>query len=250
MRITGLLAAPFLLVAPLLASCVTPAAPIYVPPIVGGRQLVTSDTTVFDRNYQVGQRTRANVGDEVISVREFLVHNELVATFTVTSNFSMSDGVTTLQFATGDALEATRSHTEKDGETFLIARRGDVGIFIRTDGTVWNRGLRYPANGPSTMFAAPFSITGTPSFTREEAMREYEREPASTNFDIVYTGNDGNAMRFTYREYTADNMARPAFFQELSYPIGSREVRFRNILITVFSIDAGGLTYLVASDGM
>jgi hypothetical protein len=68
------------------------------------------------------------------------------------------------------------------------------------------------------------------------------------NFEIVFNGIDGQAMHMQYREYTSDNLARPAFSQELSYPLGTKTIRFRKLLLTVENINANEITYTVVSD--
>ena len=52
-----------------------------------------------------------------------------------------------------------------------------------------------------------------------------------------------------YREYTPDDLARPAFTQTLSYAAGSNIIRFRNVRIEVATADNEKIEYTVVADG-
>lgn len=69
------------------------------------------------------------------------------------------------------------------------------------------------------------------------------------NFEIVYSGLDAGSMKFAYREYTKDDLARAAFALDFAYPVGSTEVRFRDVVIDVASADPSRITYIVRADG-
>lgn len=68
-------------------------------------------------------------------------------------------------------------------------------------------------------------------------------------YELLYQGLDENTLRIGYREYI-DNLARPAFAQELTYPIRfgtATEIRFKSVRIEVLSANASTITYRVLS---
>jgi hypothetical protein len=68
-------------------------------------------------------------------------------------------------------------------------------------------------------------------------------------YEIVYQGLDGDVLRMLYREYV-DNMARPAFQQELTYnvnPTGPTQIRFRSVAMEVTHAQGSDITYVVTS---
>jgi hypothetical protein len=95
-----------------------------------------------------------------------------------------------------------------------------------------------------------YRFTPSPTSARLERAdaSDTRRTPTGENFEIVFNGIDGSAMRFQYREYTAGDLARPAFFQDLSYPLSSRTVRFRTMSIAVASVDAQQIRYTVETE--
>lgn len=66
-------------------------------------------------------------------------------------------------------------------------------------------------------------------------------------YELLYQGNDENVVRIAYREYT-DNLARPAFSQDLSYTLdinSSTPVRFKDVSLTIHSADNNEIIYTV-----
>lgn len=69
-----------------------------------------------------------------------------------------------------------------------------------------------------------------------------------SNFEIIFSGQDASAIRLQYREYTADNMARQAFSQDLTYPREATTIRFRDFSMEVLALTADELTVRVLSE--
>jgi hypothetical protein len=68
-------------------------------------------------------------------------------------------------------------------------------------------------------------------------------------FDLLYEGVAAGVLRLSYREYS-DNLARPAFMQELTYTLeagGATDVVFRGARLRVESASNEGISYEVVS---
>jgi len=67
-------------------------------------------------------------------------------------------------------------------------------------------------------------------------------------YELIYQGRDENVVRIAYREYT-DNLARPAFSQDLSYTLEESitDVRFRDVALTIHEANNNEITYVVES---
>lgn len=68
--------------------------------------------------------------------------------------------------------------------------------------------------------------------------------------EIIYQGRDGNTLRAKYREFS-NNLARPAFTQDLTYPINDdnqSEIVFQNVSISVHEVSNTKVSYTVNSD--
>jgi hypothetical protein len=65
--------------------------------------------------------------------------------------------------------------------------------------------------------------------------------------NLIYTGSEGDILKFTYREFV-DDMARPAFTIDATYDYGKDNVlRFRGALLEVINFDNQSITYKLIS---
>jgi hypothetical protein len=70
----------------------------------------------------------------------------------------------------------------------------------------------------------------------------------SFKYELLYQGVSGTTIRLSYREFL-DDLARPAYFQDVSYDIGTLPVTltFKTVKLEVLSADDNALTYRVLS---
>ena len=84
------------------------------------------------------------------------------------------------------------------------------------------------------VYAASFDLVESDDKVEDSIKRE-----------LVYTGRTGNSLSLLYREFIND-MARPAFSQQLQYDIGSDPViGYQGARFKVLSTDNTGITYEV-----
>lgn len=227
--------------ATLLSACATVA--------VSGDKGSSETRQVRDANYQVGVERTVVVGDAIIRVRDFAETVTETASMEANENFQISGGVVTIPIARGERLPVF-GQRDVDGVAYTVVRKGEFGIQVAPDGSVGPGVINGLGTDIQVVMAYRFSTSSPTARFRRVVDTRSQRTPTGSNFEIVFNGIDGQAMRFQYREYTANDMARPAFFQELSYPLGTRTLRFREMVINVAAIDAQQIRYTVASDGV
>lgn len=70
--------------------------------------------------------------------------------------------------------------------------------------------------------------------------------------ELIYAGRAGNVIRVAYKEYKGNEsfyLARPAFFQELVYDLGSSDIIvFRGYRIKVLNANNEGILFIVQDD--
>lgn len=67
----------------------------------------------------------------------------------------------------------------------------------------------------------------------------------SSTSELLYNGRSGSTIKFSYREFF-DNMARPAFTQDLVYDLDeSSEIAFKAMRIKVLSATNSTITYTI-----
>jgi len=69
------------------------------------------------------------------------------------------------------------------------------------------------------------------------------------NFELVYSGTTRESFQLLYREYTKDDLARPAFSQTLVYEKERASIRFRNLQIDVHEASNEKIRFNIISDG-
>lgn len=83
---------------------------------------------------------------------------------------------------------------------------------------------------------------------------ELQEEVAETamrgvgSYELLYQGVGGGVLRLTYREYTGDDLARPAFSQDVTYdiaPDGPTEILFKGAHLTILGASNTAIRYRV-----
>lgn len=82
----------------------------------------------------------------------------------------------------------------------------------------------------------------SPSGTVRESVQ------AGSALEIVYSGRTDNQINLLYREYSKDDLARPAFFQNLTYSSSEKFLRFRNFRIEVYAATNEAIEFAVVED--
>ncbi|WP_292977478.1 hypothetical protein [Nitrosomonas sp.] len=238
-----------------LAACATSGlAP--VPTISGDPQ------RVVERNYKLNSTTQKYVGESIVKVKDYYAKKVTKPVVIATEDFTMSGSN-----LNGTGMSATLRATK--GEELAIA------------GSVTHEGrdyyvVRLPANSPCNppcplvdpasgqLISKAWFYTGyftpgdgyteiTPPTVRllRGESESVESSRGYLNQELVYSGLSGSTIRLAYREYTPDDMARPSFFQDLTYDQGvDIIVRFKNIRIKVHQATNESISYTVLEDGL
>lgn len=233
-------AAALILSGLLLTACAT----ANISPAGGGR----SDTQlVSEQNYRLNQDMSATVGETVIRVKNYRVTTIEAPVLRANQRFEVRSGIVRGWVNQGDRLRIVgrRQINGVDHTLVLALPSEDLALQIAPDGTIFNHALIVGMNVQvlPALTLNPPSPTFTPVIvTRSSAL------PGDENYEIIFTGVDPNAMHFQYREYAGDDLVRPAFSQELSYPANSTTIRHRRLVIEVTGVRDSLLHYRVASD--
>lgn len=222
---------------------------------------------VVDKNYEIGQRKSVYVGDAMVRLKDYFVHRVVEAAIEPNVDFSME----------GSNLNGTGMHVilkGKKSDSYPIVGIADLDgqklYVVQVPGRNVAANINVAGCMPCVLFdvntGAPVSkgIFGngyftpgdgftriTPSSVRmaRSSTESIIAEKGYINQEIIYSGLAGGAMRLAYREYSKEDHARPAFYQELTYDLNSQFIRFRNIRIQVHSATNESISYTVLEDG-
>lgn len=209
----------------------------------------------FERNYELGQKMTAYVGQPVIKVKDYKVDRFMKNAMRATVDYTISGGGVTFAGYKDEDLEV-EGETVINGTTYTVLNSpwsksgGHADLLIKPDGTVHNKILT--AASQSSKHGAPvFAYDAHPDDLRFERVEEEQINVSSgyVNYELIYGGTDGESIKITYREYTSEDMARSAFFQDLVYEKGQSQIRFRDTVLAVHEATNQEIVYTVISDG-
>jgi hypothetical protein len=213
------------------------------------------------KNYTLNQEYTVNVGEPIIVRKSYA--------YKLAERDDRARASKDFKVTLGILLMKDMSYTGRKGEEMLvvgtttinkqkfyiikIGERGGYGLGALVDvgtGLVSKTGVGQNAFGSWVTTAVtkvtvePHDLTFTPTHSIEiDKSHQYE------NYEIVYTGRLGENVTFIYREYTPDDLAKPAFFQNLTYNFtGANLIRFRNLQLQVIEAPNEQIKLKVLSD--
>ena len=203
---------------------------------------------VLDKNYVVGVEQSAYVGQAIIRVKDYWVGSTRQTAARASNTFVIKDPFFG-QVASGNSEVPIpiMGTTQKNGATYnLMKPSGVIGLLFFLDGqgrfegsaqnSVERMGRTYLLE-PST---TSFSLSGTEIV---DSTRGF------INYEIVYSGATKEEIKLLYREYTQQDMARPAYAQELTYAKDSSTIRYKDLQMRIINAGNEGIRYVVTHDG-
>ncbi len=216
-----------------------------------------STREVADKNYSIGHQEVASVGDTLIRVKNFSETVSRASAFKIPVALHIRAGMNSVQLGEGQEIPVMGTRVI-DGRVYSIAvfksqsafgSTTEMALQVADDGSTYGH-LVGRVNGRSWIQVMP-SLSIDPAGTKlvPIVQTKVDSAPGNQNYEIIFSGIDGQAMHFDYREFTPDDLARPAFSQALSYPLASKAIRYRRLQIEVISVTAEQITYRVVADG-
>lgn len=204
---------------------------------------------VTETNYAIGAVREAYVGETIVKIRNYQVERGRTGYMIPDQSFDVVvRGLSDLHVKKGDRYPWRGSVTEEGALYDIVdvpAGSGKMGILITKDtGEVTGRLIQSPA--PMFLYGKhPPTPTGV-RFTHEMEAKKVGVD--QVHYELIYSGMSGRTINLSYREFTTDGMARPAFTQELHYNADEPTLRFRNLQVGIRGATNEKLTYVVLAD--
>lgn len=208
----------------------------------------TTSERVVNKNYELGQPSSAYIGDPMIRVKDYVVTTSEAPVMKPSSSVVLTGGFVRIDISAEDELEIV-GQTEMNGQTLLVldVPRAPYQVLVTNSGKPTGTVLT-DNNGQNVIMVYNFDINPPNTvFTRKTA-ESITSKAAFTNFEIIYTGKSDRALTLVYREYTPDDMARPAFTQNLTYDADAKSIRFKSMKIDVISATNERIEFRVAAE--
>lgn len=207
-----------------------------------------------NKNYTINKMEKAFVGESMIREKSYYARVKSNLYMSPTQSFEMkSKNNIIFRGQPGKKLEIMGNTTiDNLSYTVLVYNTGlprkyeSFKLLIDENGYLYNKVLNGEMN---VMFIWDFELN--PKQVKfeniEEKLSQVDilNDKPYVNYEIVFSGVNKDSMKLLYREFTVDNLARPSFFQELTYPLNSKTIRFRNMKIKINDINADQISYTV-----
>lgn len=201
---------------------------------------------VFNKNYQTGQVLSAYVGQPIIKVKDYRITRLNAKHMRATSDFVVSGGLAVPVTGYKDVDYIVIGDTTIEDRTYTVIRINQwQGLLIKDDGSVHNRVLNFNYLNNYTFTISPPDLRFIGS--KNEVI---DVDSGYLNYELLYGGTDGKSFTVTYREYTSNDLARPAFYQNLIYEVGKKQIRFRDTSLVVHEVTNEKIVFMVVSDGL
>jgi hypothetical protein len=120
------------------------------------------------------------------------------------------------------------------------------GILISDDGSINKSGL-YSHHYERLYLADSVVINPDKVVYSTSCIRA---TPRALSFELIFAGANDVSLNTTYKEYSYNDLARPAFFQNLTYQSNAKQIRFKDFLIHIHNVTNEQITYTVLEDGL
>ena len=208
---------------------------------------------ISEKNYVINKTQTAYVGQPIARVKDYHVNPALLPHLEASNNF-VASGPMGLKVA-GEAGRAIpiRGETLLQGRKYLVFPLMTVGAncfagLVDENGVFNNTIL----SGLGCSEINPWDWTIEPLSTRFNVVKNktVDKNKPFTNFELLYGGTDGNSFSVSYREYAADDLARVAFHQELTFRTTAEYIRYKNLRVKVHKVNNEEIEYSVMEDGV
>jgi hypothetical protein len=216
----------------------------------------------YEKNYKIGERITAFVGQEIIRVRSFNEKREIFSS--VNEKIVRSQGSLYIHARYNVTNYHIKSEANKeyqidrsiqvDNQRFNIIALNDDngnrwGILIYDNGIVLNDAI-YSYEQKKLFYPLFISVSPIVFEISKKKDREIKTTITGPFYELIYSGKNDISLNFTYREYTPDNLARTAFFQNITYQADAKQIRFKDFIIRIEDVSNEKITYTVLEDGL
>jgi len=225
----------------------------------------------FKKNYRIGESMSVNVGEPLVVIQDFWFTTQQGSVAIPNADIDVrltgyygAGGNTIWVFKRGSRYEI-KGEKEIDGSKYAVVATHElipsgsnsretkrfqdtwVGLLVKADGTINASQVSYYSQNN---YISPASISApSVSFEREKNYRVLEAR-GYENYEIIYTGVNASGLNLTYREFSPEGLAKVAFFQNLSYESGVKNISFKKFKLSIESANSERIVFKVIEDGL
>jgi hypothetical protein len=209
---------------------------------------------ILQKNFAVGELKSAAVGEIMVSLRDYY-EKDRKDIWSVGHPAALRVGLGSMVLVPGDYTAAGR--VKMDGAVYdavemkvhpyeLTTLKPSSAVVPMTFFVDDNGGIARAGGGLGMTTEVSGLDPADFRATRGEKT-SIDSGHAYTNFELLYSGASAGAVTLTYREYAPNDTAHPASFQDLTYSLANKSIRFKDVLIEIESADNQSIRFRVKS---
>lgn len=215
----------------------------------------------YIKSYNIGEKKTAYIGNSIVKWQDSKTKKiNTSENFIAKSDFELKgDYIKRELFASTVNIKAFKNDEYfyfgttkyKDNDYYVIARNiDDNKYYLLVDNNgILNKNILIDENLDRKLLSEnPTSSPDTIVF--EKKQNKEESLTLGMSREIIFGGVNDITLNATYREYTPDDMARQAFYQNLVYQTSTDTIRFREFKIKVHEVTNEKITFTVLEDGL
>lgn len=208
----------------------------------------TKSDHVYEKNYHIGTEKTAYVGEEIVKIKDYYITTQNLSKLRADSDFTLEVfGQNTYRGNKNEQFTILgQSDDELSNYLISVPTMPMIRFCIDKYGAMTDRLI---GNMNQVLAISP-NLQPVDTRFRQVIVQAVDQNAGYVNFEIVFTGISDKSMNLLYREYTKDNMAREAFYQNLTYPLTTKTIRFKAIQIAVAEVTDDHIRYSVTTDGL
>lgn len=205
------------------------------------------------KNYKINDIQTSYVGESFINSKDILNMVETFDIFKPTQNFNILDPINA-SFVQDDTFLVQGSYSINNKKYLVVnnyALKSYYQLLLDDKNNVagllkFSRSL----NATDPVYIIDKNIPYEPKEIKfqKNVYRKETKIKDGMRYELIYTGCTADNLTMVYREYTPDDLARPAFFQNLTYNIKQKQIRFKNLLIEIMLADNEKIVFKVLKD--
>lgn len=223
---------------------------------------------VVEKNYELGKELTVFVGDPIIKAKDYYitptnVYMDASSDFIVAARTGADIGGGIGEPLTGSKYNAdgklvkypALGYLSYNGAQYKVVElpKYKMRFLIDERGRVSKKMLQSLGDGLKDIIAfgdfniSPTDLTFTPD-NENESGGKVDISGGYLNYELIYTGSDGKTLSILYREFTPDDMAKPSFYQNLTFSASQNRIRFKKYLIDVKEATNEKIVFKVIQD--
>jgi hypothetical protein len=207
------------------------------------------------KNYAIGEQKQAYVGETIIEAKDYDIaikatdRLEAAYDFVFNPKNSIMVVLNRVYFNKGD-LFIVIGTINIDGQDYkvLSTPKAQFNFIVDNNNIFYDRVLDYSRQFGLSMPIYHYDFSPEIVQLKEIVTEKTIATKSNSNYQIIYTGSDDKSFYLSYREFTVDDLAKPSFYQDLTYSKAQNNIRFRNLVIQINSVDNEKIVYMVLQD--